>query len=126
MPVKKSESDAATAAAGSIDTVTQAMTEAVERGRDMIEASAETWNRETQRYFEGFAADGANVAEQLRNCKSPLDVLSVEQAWIASRSRAYMESSLRIAQTFAALAGGREARPSARHEPSRSEARPEA
>ena len=106
MTTKKIEPDTGAVAAGTIDTVTQAMTDAVERSRGMIEASAETWNRETQRFFEGFAAAGASVAEQLKNFKSPLDVLSVEQAWIASRSKAYMESGLRIAQTFAALAGG--------------------
>jgi hypothetical protein len=119
MTTKKNEAPAETVASGTIDSVAQAVSEAVERGRDMIEASAETWNRETQRYFESFAADGANLAEQLKACKSPLDVLSVEQAWIASRSKACMESGLRIAQTFAALAGGgkdRAAPPAARPE----------
>jgi hypothetical protein len=124
MTTKKTESDIAAVASGTMDTVAQAVTDAVERSRGMIEASAETWNREAQRYFENFAADGANVAEQLKNCKSPLDVLNVEQAWIASRSRAYMESGLRIAETFAALAGASTDR--ARPPAARREAPPQA
>ncbi|MFI4976496.1 MAG: hypothetical protein ACHP84_18325 [Caulobacterales bacterium] len=110
MAVKQSKPDIGAAATGAMDTISHAVTDAAERSREMVEASLENWNRESQRFYEEFAAQGAEAMEQLKNCKSPLDVLSVEQAWIAARSKAYMDSGLRFAKTFAEMAESLKAR----------------
>ena len=84
--------------------------EAAERGRYAMEAGLAAWSGEAQRFYEELASQGRTAIEQLKACQSPIDVLSVEQAWIAARSKAYMESGLRFAQAFAAVAQGCEAK----------------
>ena len=46
------------------------------------------WTEEAQRFYDELTAQGKAAIEQLEACQSPLDVLSVEQAWLAARSKA--------------------------------------
>ena len=60
-----------------------------EHGYDVFQSAMQTWLKETQRFQEEMFSQGAAALERLRTCKSPVDVLTVEQAWVAARSRAY-------------------------------------
>jgi hypothetical protein len=74
------------------------------------EAAAETgfeaWSREIGRYHDEIARQGRGVLGQLIGCRSPLDVLKVEQAWLGAWSRAHFEARFRFAQAFARVARG--------------------
>jgi hypothetical protein len=61
------------------------------------------WEEETARFLEELIRQDRRTLEQLCECRSPLDVLSVEQDWVRARSRAYFESGLRFAEAFAAV-----------------------
>jgi hypothetical protein len=90
-----------------MDGVNAMFTEAAGRGREAMEASLAAWTEEAQRFYDELALQGQVALDQLRRCQSPLEVLNVEQAWVAARSKAYLESGLRFAQAFAAIAHGR-------------------
>jgi len=94
------------AAVETIDRLNAAFTGASERGRGLLEAGLEAWSHETQRYYDELSSQGAMVMEQLKACQSPVEVLGVEQAWLAARAKAYLESGLRFAQAFATVAQG--------------------
>lgn len=61
------------------------------------------WEQETSRFLEELIEQDRRTFDQLCECKSPLDVLAVEQDWVRARSRAYLESGLRFAGAFAAI-----------------------
>jgi hypothetical protein len=83
--------------------------EAAGRSREAVEAGLAAWTEETQRFYDELALQGQVALDQLQKCQSPLEVMNVEQAWMAARSKAYLESGLRFAQAFAAIAQGRRA-----------------
>jgi hypothetical protein len=100
------------------DVVATVFSEAAERGEAVFNTGLRVWEDEAERYLEELAAQGRETFGQLCGCKTPLDVLSVEQDWLRARSRFYLESSLRFADAFAAVAressgGGAEKAPSA-------------
>jgi hypothetical protein len=88
----------------SLGAVNAAMSQAAERGVTVMEAGLAGWAKEAQRFYDEMSAQSAEVLEQLKGCKSPLDVLSVEQAWLAARSKSYLDTGLRFAQAFATVA----------------------
>jgi hypothetical protein len=94
-------------AADAMEGVNAMISEAADRGRVTMEASLAAWTEETQRFYDELALQGQVALEQLKKCQSPIEVLNVEQAWVAARSKAYLESGLRFAQTFTAIAQGR-------------------
>ena len=94
-----------------LSAVNAAMAQAAERGVTVMEAGLAEWAKEAQRFYDEMSAQGAEVLEQLKGCKSPLDVLSVEQAWLAARSKSYLDTGLRFAQAFATVAQDRKAPP---------------
>ncbi len=102
----KQKSSAASEAVDGFNTV---FSETAGRGREMMEAGLEAWTQEAQRFYEELSLQGHTALEQLKACQSPVDVLSVEQAWLAARSKAYLESGMRFAQAFAAIAQGHKA-----------------
>jgi hypothetical protein len=102
----KQQSSAATDAVEGFNT---AISETAGRGREMMEASLAAWTQEAQRFYDEMSAQGRTALEQLKACQSPVEVLSVEQAWLAARSKAYLESGVRFAQVFAAVAQGHKA-----------------
>ena len=91
-------------ASEAFETINTAITQATGRSREMLEAGLEAWTKEAQRFHEEMSVQGTSALEQLKACTSPLEVLSVEQAWVAARSRAYLETGLRFAQAFATIA----------------------
>lgn len=107
MPAKQKftpPGDAVPFGAGAFETFNNAVTQATERSRGMMEAGLEAWTREAQRFQDEMSKQGSGALEKLRECKSPLEVLSVEQAWLAARQKAYLETGLRFAQAFANIA----------------------
>jgi hypothetical protein len=105
------------ATTGAVATV---FSDAAERGGAVFNAGLRLWEDETTRYVEALTAQGRKTLGQLCECRTPLDVLSVEQDWVRARSRFYLESGLRFADALAAAAreaegGGEEnAEPAAR------------
>ncbi len=85
------------------------ISETAGRRREMMEAGLEAWTQEAQHFYDELSQQGRTALEQLKACQSPVDVLSVEQVWLAARSKAYMESGVRFAQAFAAIAQGHKA-----------------
>ena len=81
-----------------------AMTEAADRSLSALGVGFDAWAKEGQVLFDTLSTQGLTRLDQLKACKSPLDVLTVEQAWFAARSKAYLDSGLRITRTFAHVA----------------------
>jgi hypothetical protein len=96
--------EAAPMAAEAFQAFGDAITEATERSRAVMEAGLEAWTREAQRYQDEFSEQGAVALQQLRACTSPLEVLGVEQSWLAARQKSYLDAGLRMAQAFATIA----------------------
>jgi hypothetical protein len=86
--------------------VNTAFSQAADRGLVAMGAAYEQWATESRRLYDEMSAQGSEALEQLKTCKSPMDVLSVEQAWFAARSKTFMESGMRFAQAFTTLAQG--------------------
>jgi len=97
------------AASEAVEGFNAVFSETAGRGREMMEAGLEAWTQEAQRFYGELSVQGRTALEQLKACQSPVDVLNVEQAWLAARSKAYLESGLRFAQAFAAVAQGHKA-----------------
>ena len=97
--------------ADALNSFNSIITATTERGRAMMEAGLQTWTQEAQRFYDELALQGQAALEQLKTCKSPIDLFGVEQAWMAARSKAYMESGKRFAEAFAAVSEGRKPAP---------------
>ena len=67
-----------------------------ERGRSFYENALRTWGEEGHAFLETMAKDGTAAFERLQKCKSPMEALSVEQAWLMARSKAYMDAGRRM------------------------------
>jgi hypothetical protein len=93
-------------AANVVDIAGTAMSEAAERGQAALQTALNTWSQEAETFYGQMASQGSAALAQLQACKSPLEVLNVEQAWLAARSKAYLDSGLRFAQAFAQVARG--------------------
>lgn len=75
-----------------------------DRDGDVPETRFDAWSREIGRYHDEIAWQGRGVLGQLKDCRSPLDVLEVERAWLGAWSRAHFEAGFRFAQAFARIA----------------------
>jgi hypothetical protein len=90
--------------ADAVDFASAALAQTAERGQAAVTSGLETWTREAQAFYEQMSEQGATALAQLAACRSPLEVLEVEQAWLTARSKAYLESGQRFAQAFAKVA----------------------
>jgi len=89
-----------------LDAVASVFSEAAERGGEVFNVGLRVWETEATRYVEELTTQGRKTLGQLCECKTPFDVLSVEQDWVRARSQFYLESGLRFADAFAAVARG--------------------
>ena len=105
-----------------LDTVASVFSEAAEQGGAVFNAGLRIWEDEATRYVEELTAQGQKTLDRLCDCKTPLDVLSIEQDWMRARSRFYLESGVRFADAFADAA--REVDGSAPETKARSAAKP--
>lgn len=80
----------------------------------MVEGLAQTLHRfgeaseavalEGHEFLEGMARDHAAAMENFAACKSPIEMISVEQAWLLARTKAYMNCGRRLFETGMAMA----------------------
>jgi hypothetical protein len=84
------------------------MDEAVEGGRSFARYNFDEWSGEGRRFLEQMAIDAEEAFEHFRTCKSPLDAMAVQQAWLAARAKAYVDTGFRMlrGRPIAADAGG--------------------
>jgi hypothetical protein len=87
-----------------VEEAAEAIGAIAERGRSFYENALRTWGEEGHTFLETMAKDGASAFEQLQKCKSPFEALSVEQAWLLARSKAYMEAGRRMFEAGAKTA----------------------
>jgi hypothetical protein len=100
------------------DVVASVFSEAAERGGAAFNVGLHVWEDEATRFVEELTTQGRTTLGQLCECKTPLDVLAVEQDWVRACSQSYVESSLRFADAITSAAreadgGGAEKAPSA-------------
>lgn len=69
---------------------------AAEQTRHLMEASARTWADESRAFVEDMVRDGGAALQALQTCKSPLDVIKVEQQWLMARGQAYVNAGMRL------------------------------
>ncbi len=92
------------AAAGADDLTSAAVLQTAERGQGALISGLETWSREAQAFYEQMTEHGTAALARLATCRSPLEVMQVEQDWLTARSKAYVDSGQRFAQAFAKVA----------------------
>ena len=97
---KSSAADPLAASLEGLESMNTAMAEGMKQMRALFETGVKSWEKEAGGFLEQMSADGAKAWRDLSRCKSPLEMLSVEQAWLATRAKAYMEAGQRIAQSL--------------------------
>jgi len=80
-------------------------------------AAARGWSVETEGYLARLAEDSAAAWRNMAACKTPLEVMAVQQAWIVARSEALAEASLRLWGVAAGSAAAAAAEPNVFHLP---------
>ena len=84
-----------------LETLTTAFGEVAERGQALTDVTVRAWEAEIGRFFETFAAHSQTALKALGQCKSPTDVVAIEQEWVNNRVQAYFDSGARLGQVFA-------------------------
>lgn len=82
--------------------VGEVVTEAADRTRAVFDAGVKVMQTESAQFLDDFSSQSEVALEQIARCKSPLEVIAVQQGWIQARSLAYLQSGLRVARTLAA------------------------
>lgn len=83
-------------AAQPLEGLTATFQAAAEQTRTLVDASVKTWVDESRAFMGDMARDGAQALKDLQACKSPLDVINVEQKWLMARAKAYVDASVRM------------------------------
>jgi hypothetical protein len=78
------------------DQLMSTLNAAAEQGRDFLAASCRTYAAEVGALFEELSKDDAEAADQLSKCRTPFDLLGVQQKWLAGRAEAYMNAGVRM------------------------------
>ena len=103
MTVKSKPNGATVSALPALDVFNAAVSQASKRSVAILEAGFENWTKESQHFYDEMSAQGTAALEQLKGCKSPFEMLSVEQTWLAARAKNYLETGMRLAQAFSAI-----------------------
>lgn len=93
------QSDPMAATLAGLESMNAAMAEGMEQVRTLFETGVKSWEKEASGFLEQMSADGAQAWRDLSRCKTPLEMLSVEHAWLSTRAKAYLEAGQRIAQS---------------------------
>jgi len=88
----------------SIEATATALSEASDRGAALVARQMRDWQEESRRFGDEFSTQAKTALDKLAACRSPADVLAVEQAYMSARAQSYMDSALRWAHTFAVAA----------------------
>ncbi|MEY4249805.1 MAG: hypothetical protein RJA87_1438 [Pseudomonadota bacterium] len=81
--------------------VSGVVAEAANRTRAVLDASVKAFQSESAEFLDEFSSQSEEALEQMARCKSPLEVIAVQQGWMQARSLAYLQSGLRFARTLA-------------------------
>lgn len=110
--------------------VSEGMAMAADQTRAVLDASVKALQSESAKFLDDFSSQSEVALEQMARCKSPLEVIAVQQGWMQARSLAYLQSGLRVAKTLATVSAAKKAKmephrstPSARSDGSEHEAR---
>lgn len=71
-------------------------TAAAEQTQHLMKASMKTWVEESRAFAEDLARDSSEALQELQTCKSPLDMIVVEQKWLMARTQAYIDAGVRL------------------------------
>jgi hypothetical protein len=80
-----------------IDPLMSTLNAAAEQGRSLLDSSFRTCAAEVGAFFEELAKDNAEAANEVSRCRTPFEVLAVQQKWLAGRAEAYINAGLRMA-----------------------------
>jgi hypothetical protein len=69
---------------------------AAAQGRNFLRASFHTCAAEMGAFFQELAKDDAKAASEIIACRTPLELLAVEQRWLAARAEAFATASMRM------------------------------
>ncbi len=87
--------------------VSGVVAETANRTRAVLDASVKAFQSESAEFLDEFSSQSEEALEKIARCKSPLEVIAVQQGWMQARSLAYLQSGLRFARTFATASTGR-------------------
>lgn len=87
--------------------VSEVVAETAKRTRAVFDASVKALQSESAKFIDDFSSQSEVALEQIARCKSPLEVIAVQQGWVQARSLAYLQSSLRFAKTLASASTAR-------------------
>lgn len=91
-------------ASAALDALNGAIGAAAEHSHGIFQAGIEAWLAQTRRFQEEMFAQGSSTLQHLRVCRSPMDALAAEQAWLSARSKANLDAGPRFAKAFATVA----------------------
>jgi len=68
---------------------------AAAQAENILTAAMRTWIDESQAFIEDMARDGAEAMQGLQACRSPLDLVAVEQKWLMAHAKDYVDAGVR-------------------------------
>ncbi len=90
--------------------VSEGMAVAADRTRAVLDASVKVLQSESAKFLDEFSSQSEVALEQMARCKSPFEVIAVQQGWMQARSLAYLQSGLRVAKTLATVSAAKKAK----------------
>jgi hypothetical protein len=79
-----------------MDPLARTLSAASEQGRDLLSSSFRTYAAEVGALFEDLAKDDARAVDEIAKCRTPFELLAVQQKWLAGRAQAYMNAGARM------------------------------
>lgn len=78
------------------DELTRTLSAAAEQGRNIFNSSFHTYAAEVGALFAELAKDDAEAAQDVGKCRTPFELLAVQQKWLAGRTEACLNAGLRM------------------------------
>lgn len=110
MKTKQSESwlgDVPNMSLEGLEEVSEGVAQAADRTRAVLDASVKALQTESAKFLDDFSSQSEVALEQMARCKSPFEVIAVQQGWMQARSLAYLQSGLRVAKTLASVSASK-------------------
>lgn len=70
--------------------------DAITQTRTLVNGMFETCRRESQAFYDDWMRDGLAALRGLQAVRSPLDLLGVQQRWLAARASAWIDANVRL------------------------------
>jgi hypothetical protein len=86
---------------------------AAERSQALFASSLKTLEAEATRYLDELSTSNREALDALAHCEGPVDVLAAEQKWLAARTKACLDLSLRMTRALTDAASAASRRPQA-------------